>query len=1720
MHQKEMCVLNHSRIWFFCLVVLFDASVCLWGQPLPGGWHQVRAEHVSLERSRDRFSPAGSHALQKSQVKTNDDPALEANSITSDGLPPTTPTPTSPEINELAKGLEYDPKAMFDFVHNQIEFVPYSGFRKGPTLTLLDRSGNDLDQAALLVALLEAGSYTARYAYGYMNYSDAQIVNWVGTDTYQISSALSWSGIPFNWIDGGYRLERFWVILSINGVDYPLDPAYKQYTEIPRANLTDSIFGYNRTNFISATLEGATLTPDYVQNLNEANLRTKLTEYSANLAAYLRSNYPNAEVSDVVGGRRIQQTELKTLPEATTLASYPLGYYTFSDMNDVAFDKVRIQFRGIDKTFRFYELGGKRVTLSFSGAGLRPELRVNGSLMATGTVTTAGVAYTATVTFDHYWPDQADQTATASLTSGSANIHALVLYAGKSSPALLQGAYSRLNQYIEEKQPPNSEAMRGESLNLIGLNYVRQFMLNSELSGAIHDTMRVEHHLFGFVEQTDTIKIDMIGNVLWEIGKRYNSASPEHVNSATFTAWENGSTLEHGVIEQTPGLNVPGLSSVKVLQLNNERAGKSLFLRTNNFGSYEATLLQTYDAATVTKFRSFVNGGGWLLLPDNGRVTLAQWQGMAWIGIITNTSPLYDDVAGYRLGGGLHGGAAGGVCTADGLEIDDWYTGDETSPSGFRANNHGSVSHDPVDLSTGFFLFDSTDLTLGSGEKDGIAISRSYNSGDRRSVRAFGHGWSHGHEFEVKKASNGESCLGARQPLDAIAAITYLYVIKDVFQALVGCPYGNCPDSSYKQDLHGQMLTALASKWLVDQWTQNSITVRLGPKPFEYIRLPDGSYSVPPGITTQLAPGTNGSLSLVERNGTHFEFATNGLLSMIMDADGNVVSYKYSGTLLQSVSNSFGRSLSFGYTTNLVTSITDSAGRSVSYGYDTNANLTRFTDPRGNSWRFAYDSAHRLVAVTNPVQVVSPINLYDSLDRVVSQQIPKQTASATYSFSYAGTRTVEVDPGTNRTTHFFDNKGREIVTENAFGLRSAKQYDGQNHVVLEVDVRGNETAYKYDGNQNVTAQTNALRQVTSYTYDSRHRLVAVTNPLGKTSRRAYDTKNHLIAATNALGNVNTYAYTSNGLLQSNRNARGTSSYTTYDSHGSAATNQVGAHPPAAFVHDAAGNRTVVIDHVGTTTAFRYDTRRFVTNITDPQLRSVIHAYDELAQLRSKTDRNTNTINYTYIPTGKINTIVLPDAPAVVFRYNKHDDLTQMADSTGTNSYGYDALHRLVAVTNSFGLTISYAYDAAGNVTAITHPGEKTVEYSYDELNRLKTVVNWLGMVTIYIYDDGGRIASVTHFNGSVSNFSYDDADRLLGLTHNKSAGPAIVSFLYSLDANGNRTNVGTSGTLDTLLKTRATSYSYNAQRNRLLSQGGQNYGYDSEGQLRSVNTTNLTFDSQGRLRRIEADVDIQYTYDGAGHRVSRSVGGVITRFIYDSQGRLLAETDGSNKVLRYYLYGLGLLALVTPEGEVFDYHFDGNGNTVCLTDSDQSVADSYSYTAFGQVANQVESIPQPYTFVGQFGVRAEGFGLYYMQARYYDSGIGRFISQDPLGFEAGDLNLYRYVGNNPISQIDPSGLVRDQWQIEWGAGGSGGGGVYVPLPLPTAGPFMEYLTSPEGISRILALHGLSDPAPQPIKDIVGAIKFISKPEVQEALQELSRSSSPSLGEMNIPLKVN
>ncbi len=601
--------------------------------------------------------------------------------------------------------------------------------------------------------------------------------------------------------------------------------------------------------------------------------------------------------------------------------------------------------------------------------------------------------------------------------------------------------------------------------------------------------------------------------------------------------------------------------------------------------------------------------------------------------------------------------------------------------------------------------------------------------------------------------------------------------------------------------------------------------------------------------------------------------------------------------------------------------------------------------------------------------------------------------------------------------------------------KTVKTCDGQNHVTSVTDPRGNTTSYSYDGDHNLVRATNPLGKSVANTYDSQFRLTDVTDPLGHVTHTDYNAKHHPIKTTVSPASGQTIStqatYSANGLASSTTDGTNVVTYLGYDSRGNPASRKVSSSPAITYVHDLIGRMTSLTDQAGSRTSFSYDKRNLVTSSTDPLGRRVTRTYNDDGTLKTLADRNGRTTTAAYTASGKPSTVTYQSGAQVVYTYDQQDNLTAMRDNLGTSSYAYDAANRLSGSTDPRGFALSYQRDANGNITRITYPGNKTVSYTYDALNRVTAVsIDWLGKAAAYTYDDAGRLTGLTQFNGTAVQYGYDNANRLTGLNHlSASGGSGFASYAFTLDGNGNRTQVNQTAPLAATVTPGTTSYTMNAQKNRLVQAGSTTLTYDGEGQLLTKASERFTFDDAHRLTAITNATASTFRYDGAGNRLEATRNGVVSRYIYDVNGNLLAEADGNNVIQKYYIYGDGLLAMVTSSGTLYCYHHDATGHTIALTDANRAVVNKYAYTPFGVIAGQEEAISQPFKYAGKFGVMAEPDGFYYMRARYYDPSVGRFISEDPIGFEGGDVNLMAYVGNNPVMRVDPSGL--------WAAGISG-----------------------------------------------------------------------------------
>jgi hypothetical protein len=331
---------------------------------------------------------------------------------------------------------------IYNWVRNNIEFVPTWGSIQGAQMTMETGQGNAMDTASLLISLLRASNIHARYVMGTVQLPIEQIMNWVGnfTDANAALDFMSSGGVPTTALtDAGKvvkaRFEHVWVeawidYLPSRGAKHkegegdtwiPLDASFKQYAYTDGIDIGAAV-PFDGQTFIDQLTASATINEaeGYATGVDSLLVQQTMTDYQSRVEAYISQQYPDATVGDVLGKKDVVAQDypylLGTLPYRTEVRG---GSYAVLPANL----RYQMSFKvatgeGLDSninvTRSLPELAGKKITLSYapatsaddqlllflvgSGAAslpaylikLTPELRIGGELVATGTEVTMG----------------------------------------------------------------------------------------------------------------------------------------------------------------------------------------------------------------------------------------------------------------------------------------------------------------------------------------------------------------------------------------------------------------------------------------------------------------------------------------------------------------------------------------------------------------------------------------------------------------------------------------------------------------------------------------------------------------------------------------------------------------------------------------------------------------------------------------------------------------------------------------------------------------------------------------------------------------------------------------------------------------------------------------------------------------------------------------------------------------------------------------------------------------------------------------------------------------------------------------------------------------------------------------------------------------------------------------------------------------------------------
>jgi RHS repeat-associated protein len=783
---------------------------------------------------------------------------------------------------------------------------------------------------------------------------------------------------------------------------------------------------------------------------------------------------------------------------------------------------------------------------------------------------------------------------------------------------------------------------------------------------------------------------------------------------------------------------------------------------------------------------------------------------------------------------------------------------------------------------------------------------------------------------------------------------------------------------------------------------------------------PDGTarpFSVPDPAHANQYLGTVGDYGVLTVNGdgTWQVTESNGVVYHFMI---DPVASSNNRHLLDYIQDVNGNRTTVGYTNDLVTTVVDPLGNTLSFAYDSLGHITQSTDPEGRVTTYTYDTGTSSATNTPFAFLTSITNSSGTTSIAWNEGGPtgvgyfNDSCAQTYCEPAIGVSAITYPDGTH--TYFtYDALGR-LASQYRDGPSGALTYSyGSSGTETVTDALGNSTTTNLNEAGVPGQQVDPLGNLTQLSYDPETKLTGILAPLGASSFISYDNNSNLAGFTDPLGNLVS------------------TSYTSYN------------------------NPLSLTDGNGSTTGFSYDAGYNIAAITHADGSTEQGTYDSKRNLLTRTNRRGHTITYTYNTQGLLASKTYANGTQAQYVYDNHRNLLSASSSAGTTTFSYDSADRLIGVSYPNGQSIQYSYNGGGQRISMTDSTGFAVRYSYDAAGRLAQLSNGSGSaIAAYTYDAASRLSRKTLGNGTYTTYTYDAAGNVSHVI-NYTPGNAILSeFDSTYDAEGRTTSVNSPAgawtygydadgqVTSVTLPGGTVQYTYDAAGNRsgetmngsaldfnannlneYTGAGASSYQYDEDGNLISGGGWTYAYDDDNRLISAVNSADTwTYQYDALGNRTSATHNGTVTQYLNDPSGlgSVEAEFNGSGQLIAHYTFGPDLASAVPASGTPAYYHFDAAGNTAQMTTSSGTVVNSYSYLPFGEKVTSVAGVSNPFTYVAQFGVMDEGSGLYFMRNRWYNPTLGRFNQTDPIGL-TGDVNLYRYAANNPLTFVDPNG---------------------------------------------------------------------------------------------------
>jgi RHS repeat-associated protein len=814
--------------------------------------------------------------------------------------------------------------------------------------------------------------------------------------------------------------------------------------------------------------------------------------------------------------------------------------------------------------------------------------------------------------------------------------------------------------------------------------------------------------------------------------------------------------------------------------------------------------------------------------------------------------------------------------------------------------------------------------------------------------------------------------------------------------------------------------------------------------------------------------------STVDRSGNkvRYTYDASSRVDSIIDPVGWATRFRYSASQ-DTVFIPGGRTARLILSGGNLTQIVDPDGKTVSFGYDGSQRLSSRTSRRGYQTTYTYDYAWLPASASLPI---TASRSYVSPRRAGLANLPSEGTSG-------APKAAPLVTAVSGTYTDARGKVWTLNTHRSLALQLWKTplndstrwvFNASSQPTNVFYPNGRETRFTYDGQGNATEVyevANGARWKFTYeaTYSNLTRRITPTNDTVNISYDAQGRPNQLVSATQMIWQVTYDAHgqpvrvlrslLKGGMIEvadSLFYATGTG-----QSWNLVKVKLVRDESPATadtvgITLDAAGRDSLVRDHRGGTVRFVYDAMNRLTSRLDQLGRTETWVYNAAGRDSVYTNRRGQAVAFSYDQLDRRTQRVADET--AVFQYDAEGALTRAYDADSDVLWYLDALGRDTLVTQQGksirytyvpGLPLrgtmkdpdngihSYTYDLLGRLTKLKAPEGDSTLFAYDVANRRTTRTQGNGVLTTYsysgdfevtriaatygattfvsldyAYDGMGNRKSWTYDNGDHYSFTHDNQGQLLSAVLKRADSTVIHSASFGYDGANNRSSGGA-----------YSGYTYDAA-NKLSSTSTSSYGYDLDGNLTSEtdagSSYTYAFDREGRLTaQTGPGLTVTYKYDALGRRIEQTSNGTVTKFLYDG-AHVLADLNSSGTTVARYTHGPRIDEVVAARrnGATYYYIQDALYSVVRVLGASRNLVNRYDYLAWGEIRSQSVGVTNRFTYTGR-ELNPDNRTMHY-RARTYLPNLGRFGSEDPLGFVDG-VNLYRYVGNSPCTYRDPEG---------------------------------------------------------------------------------------------------